>query len=67
MLSEQERTNNAFKEAVFHEEMMAKKYSDFAKDITDPKLQKMLSGMEQACRSNYNTLSTKMSNMGISN
>lgn len=65
MLSEQERMNNAFKEALFQEEMMAKKFSELAKDITDPKLQKMLNGMEQSCRSNYNTLSTKMGNMGI--
>lgn len=65
MLSEQERMNNAFKEALFQEEMMAKKFSDLSSEITDPKLQKMLSGMEQACRSNYSTLSAKMGNLGI--
>lgn len=65
MLSEQERMNNAFKEALFQEEMMAKKFSELAKEITDPKYQKMLSGMEQSCRCNYNTLTTKMSDLGI--
>ncbi|MDF9407686.1 hypothetical protein L7E55_04820 [Pelotomaculum isophthalicicum JI] len=34
-------------------------------EVTDPKLQQMLKGMEMAARNNYSTLSQKMSNLGI--
>lgn len=57
--------NNAFKEMLFHEELMAKKYSDLVKQITDPQLQQMFQGMEQATRNHYSTLSQKMSSLGI--
>lgn len=65
MLSEQERINNAFKELLFQEETMAKKYAYLGRDITDPQIQQMLQGMEQAARAHYGTLAKKMTNMGI--
>ena len=65
MLLEQERMNNAFKEMLFYEEMMAKKYAGLGKNITDPKLQQMLLGMEMAARNHYSTLTQKMTNLGI--
>lgn len=65
MLTEQERMNNAMKEMLFHEESMAKKYSELTQEITDPKLQQMLKGMEMAARNSYGTLSQKMSSLGI--
>ena len=65
MLSDQERMNNALKEMLFHEESMAKKYTQLSQEITDPKMQKMLKGMEMAARNNYGTISRKMSSLGI--
>lgn len=65
MLTDQERMNNAFKELLFQEEQMAKKYADISQQITDPKIQSMLQGMEQATRNNYGTLSQKMGSLGI--
>ncbi len=65
MLSEQERINNAMKEMLFHEESMAKKYAQLSQEITDPKLQQMLKGMEMAARNHYGALSQKMSSLGI--
>ncbi len=65
MLSEQERMNNAFKEMLFHEETMAKKYAQLARQITDPRLQQMLQGMEQAARNHYGTLASKMQQFAI--
>lgn len=65
MLTDQERMNNAFKELLFQEEQMAKKYADMAQQITDPKTQSMLQGMEQAARNHYGTLSQKMGSLGI--
>ncbi len=65
MLTDQERMNNAFKELLFQEEQMAKKYADMTQQITDPKIQQMLKGMEQAARNQYGTLSQKMSSLGI--
>ena len=65
MLTNQERMNNAFKELLFQEEQMAKKYADLAQQITDPKIQSMLQGMEQAARNHYGTLSQKMGSLGI--
>lgn len=65
MLTEQERMNNAMKEMLFHEESMAKKYAELSKEITEPKLQQMLQGMEMAARNHYGTLSQKMTNLGI--
>lgn len=65
MLTEQERMNNAFKEMLFHEELMAKKYADLANQITEPQTQQMLKGLEQATRNHYGTLSQKMSSLAI--
>lgn len=65
MLTEQEIMNNAFKEMLMHEEQMAKKYAQSAQQITDPTLQKMLQGMEQASRNHHGTLAQKMSSLGI--
>lgn len=65
MLSDQERMNNAFKEMLFYEDSMAKKYAELSQEITDPKMQKMLKGMEMASRNNYGTLAQKMSSLGI--
>lgn len=65
MLTEQERMNNAFKEMLFHEESMAKKYAQLSQQITDPKLQQMLKGMEQGSRNHYSTLSQAMSKFAI--
>lgn len=65
MLTDQERMNNAFKELLFQEEQMAKKYADMAQQITEPKIQSMLQGMEQAARNHYGTLSQKMGSLGI--
>lgn len=57
--------NNAMKEMLFHEERMAKKYAQLSQEITEPKLQQKLKGMEMAARNNYGTLSQKMSSLGI--
>lgn len=65
MLTEQEIMNNAFKELLFHEENMAKKYADISERIIDPKLQKMLNGLEQGARNHYSTLSQTMSKFSI--
>lgn len=65
MLTEQEIMNNAFKEMLSHEESMAKKYAQLSEQITDPKLQQMLKGMEQGARKHYSTLSQAMSKLGI--
>ena len=65
MLTEQEIMNNAFKEMQFHEESMAKKYAQLSQEITDPKNQKMLKGMEQSTRNHYSTLSQTMSKFSI--
>jgi len=65
MLTDQERMNNAFKELLFREDQMAKKYADMVQQITDPKIQQMLKGMEQATRNHYGTLSQKMGGLGI--
>jgi len=65
MLTDQERAKNAFKEMLFREEQMAKKYAQMARQITDPKIQSMLKGMEQATRNHYSTLSQTMESMGI--
>jgi len=38
MLTDQERMNNALKEMLFNEDLMAKKYAAMAQQITDPKI-----------------------------
>jgi rubrerythrin len=65
MLTEQERMNNAFKEMLFAEEQMAKKYSGLAQQITDPETQQMLKGMEQDTRNHYGSLTEKMKSLKI--
>jgi len=65
MLTEQERMNNAFKEMLFHEESMAKKYAQLSEQITDPKIQQMVKGMEQGARNHYSTLTQAMSKFTI--
>lgn len=65
MLTEQEIMNNAFKDMQFREENMAKKYAQLSNQITDPKQQGILKGMEQGARNNYNTLSQMMSKFSI--
>ncbi|MCX7920509.1 MAG: hypothetical protein N3B21_00580 [Clostridia bacterium] len=65
MLTENEIINNALKEMIYMEELTAKKYESIAEQITEPKLQDMLKGMEMASRSNYKTLLHKMSSLGI--
>jgi hypothetical protein len=65
MLSEQEMMNNAFKDLLFHEELLARKYADLQKEITDPKMQTMFQGLEMSARTRYNMLSQKMSGLGI--
>ena len=65
MLTDQERMNNAFKEMLYQEESMSKKYAQLSQEITEPTMQKMLKGMEMAARNNYGTLSQKMSSLGI--
>ena len=65
MLTDQERMNNAFKEMLFLEEATAKKYAHLSQQITDPKIQQMLKGMEQATRGHHKMLSDQMSMQGI--
>lgn len=65
MLSEQEIMNHAFKDLLSHEELLAKKYAELQKEITDPKMQTMFQGLEMAVRTRYNMLSQKMSGLGI--
>jgi hypothetical protein len=65
MLSEQEIMNNAFKDLLFHEEVLAKKYAGLQKEITDPQMQTMFQGLEMAARTRFNMLSQKMSGFGI--
>ena len=65
MLTEQEIMNNALKEMQFHEDSMAKKYADISGQINDPKIKKMLQGMEQGSRNHYDTLTQAMSKFSI--
>ncbi|SNS09092.1 hypothetical protein SAMN05446037_100410 [Anaerovirgula multivorans] len=65
MLTEQEIMNNAFKEMLFREESMAKKYAQLSQQINDPNLKQMLKGMEQGARNHYSTLSQTMPKFGI--
>lgn len=65
MSTEQELMNNAFKDLLFHEGNMAKKYADISEQITNPKIQKMLQGLEQGARNHYRTLTQTMSKFSI--
>lgn len=64
-LTEQEIMNNALKDMLFHEEMLAKKYSDLGKGTNDPSIRKMLYEMEVAAHSRHQALTEKMSQFGI--
>lgn len=65
MLTDQERMNNALKEMLFNEDLMAKKYAAMAQQITDPKIKTMIQNMEQTTRNHYGALSQKMGTLGI--
>ncbi|WP_298844217.1 hypothetical protein [Clostridium sp.] len=65
MLTEQDIMNNAFKDMLFHEENMAIKYAYISEQITDPKLQKILKGLEQGVRNHHRTLLQTMSKFSI--
>lgn len=65
MLTEQEIMNNAFEELLFQEDILAKKYAQLSEQITDPKIQQMLKGMEQGTRKDYSTLTKVMSKLNI--
>lgn len=65
MLSEHEIMNNAFKDLLFHEEVLAKKYAELQTEITEPQMQKMFQGLEMAARTRYKVLSQTMSGFGI--
>ena len=65
MLSEKEIMNYAFKDILFHEEVLAKKYAELQKEVTDPQIQKKFQGLEMAARTRYNVLSQKMNGLGI--
>lgn len=65
MLTDQEIINNALKEMLFIEDMTAQKYAQMAQQITEPKLQKTLNGMEMAARNNFKSISQKMTDMAI--
>lgn len=65
MLFEQEIMNNAFKDLVFREEILAKKYASLIKDITEPKIQQMIQTMEQSARNRYKILSENMNTLNI--
>lgn len=65
MLSQQEIMNNAFKDMLFHEEVLAKKYAELVQEIKDPQMQKMFHEMEVATHSRYNELAQKMTSFSI--
>lgn len=65
VLLEQEILNNAFKDLLFREEILSKKYSVLKNDITEPQLQNMIKSMEQSSRNRYKIISEKMTTFGI--
>ena len=65
MLTEQELINNAFKDMLFHEEMLAKKYTDLVRDVKDPQIQKMFHEMEVAAHARYNAITQRMGKFSI--
>lgn len=65
MLTEYEIMNIAFKDLLYHEEVLAKKYVELQKEVTDPQIQYMFQGLEMAARTRYSVLSQKMSGFGI--
>ena len=65
MLTEREMMNHAFKELLFQEQLLAKKFAELHKEITDPSIQTMFQGMEMAARTRQSMLTQKMSGYGI--
>lgn len=65
MLTEREMMNHAFKELLFQEQLLAYKFAELHKQITDPPIQTMFQGMEMAARTRQSMLSQKMSGYGI--
>ncbi|ARI78663.1 hypothetical protein [Halobacillus mangrovi] len=65
MLTQQEIMNNAFKELLYQEQMLANKFAELQKEMTDPQLQKVYQGMEMASRTRQSMLSEKMRGYGI--
>lgn len=65
MLTEQEILNNALKEMKFREEMTSKKYQSIKSQVTDPKLQELLGGLEIASRNNHGTITQKAESLKI--
>lgn len=65
MLSEQETMNNAFKEMLHNEQVLANKFEELRREITEPNIQKMFQGMEMASRTRQSMLTQKMSRFGI--
>lgn len=65
MLTEREMMNNAFKELLFQEQILAVKFAELQQEITEPQMQKMFQGMEMAARTRQSMLTQKMSNYGI--
>lgn len=65
MLSERELMNNAFKQLLFREQLLANKLAELHKEITDPPIQTMFQGMEMAARTRQSMLTQKMSGFGI--
>ncbi|MGI8316906.1 hypothetical protein [Halobacillus mangrovi] len=57
--------NNAFKELLYQEQMLANKFAELQKEMTDPQLQKVYQGMEMASRTRQSMLSEKMRGYGI--
>lgn len=66
MLTQKEIINNALKGMLYMEDLTAQKYADTAPQITQPKLQNLLKGMEMAARNNYKSLTQKMNENQIS-
>lgn len=65
MLSEQEIMNNAFKEMLNQEQVLANKFAELQREITEPNIQKMIQGMEMASRTRQSMLTKKMSGFRI--
>lgn len=65
MLSEREMMNNAFKELLFQEQVLANKFAELHNEVTDPQIQKMFQGMEMASRTRQSMLTQKMSAYSI--
>lgn len=65
MLTEQEVVNNALKDMKFREDMTSKKYQVIKSQITDPKLQELIGGLEMASRNNHGTITQKAESLNV--